>query len=117
VDYICMHYLCVDPGLVSVDAFSTDPRVYGLCQSQGGNVFGVYINQNSRLWQSGNIYDTALCITHELQHANSLYDAGTPQSELEAYYAVEDSPYYNYASDSYRNHVQSQIVHYHNLVY
>jgi hypothetical protein len=70
------------------------------------------INLYGPLWRYGNLYDMALVMVHEKHHVDTQEDANTNMSEVEAYQAMKDHPFYQYASDAFKNEIEAGFNYY-----
>jgi hypothetical protein len=75
---------------------------------------GSYINANAPLWSYGNLYDIAMVMVHEKNHQDTPWDSGTNFSEMQAYRASWDNPYYQYTSAAYRDKDNCAYMNYYN---
>lgn len=72
------------------------------------NSSGIFVNNNSDVFLRGNIYDVFLIGIHEKNHEDTQGNAGTHESEAEAYEAMITHPDFQYASKEYQNYIFKQ---------
>ena len=84
--------------------------LYGESTTRNGECDGkaCYINMNSTRVNGGNFYDIGLIAIHEKCHLDNHYNTGVLKPEAEAYKAMMQHSYFDYASPSYQNHIANQ---------
>lgn len=74
------------------------------------NSSGIFVNNNSNVFLNGSIYDVGLIGIHEKNHEDTQANAGTHESEAEAYLAMMKHEYFEHASPEYQEYIQQQYT-------